>query len=479
MEHYEQLIFRNATVFDGEAFIGAHDVLVQDGRIVSISSSGSGAAAEREIDASGRWLCPGFIDLHCHLRDPGQTWKGDIVSETRAAAAGGFTTVVCMPNTQPAIDTPSIAEYVREKALREGLARVSPAGALTRGRGGEQLAELAGLYAAGCRIFTDDGADTLRPDVFLHAFEFLSMLPGARALIHTEVPELAHGVMHEGEVSARLGQPGIHHLSEDIASARAILTALSARCPVLITHIASGVGTLPLLRFGKARAEQLGLPGLVAGDCTFNHLLLTDEAVERHGTAAKINPPFRSEADRLALLEAVADGTLDALVTDHAPHTNDEKSQELAAAPFGCVGFELMLGLLLGHVAGTETPAGEITVERLLSLMTSGPAGILGVGASLDSPSSSAGKAGQDPPLQSQLSPAALSDFQPVQIETSPGRIAEGQRADLCLIDPEARWTIDPRQLVGKSKNTPFGGWEAKGRVLMTVCGGRVTHDTL
>jgi dihydroorotase len=415
-------------------------------------------------DARGLLLIPGMTDLHAHLRDPGQTWKEDIASGTAAAAAGGYTTVVCMPNTAPATDMAHIAEYITAKAGREGSARVSPAGCLSRGRGGEQLADLASLYACGVRIFTDDGSDTARSDVMLNAFKYLSMLPGARAMIHCETPELAPGAMHEGAVSAALGHPGIHRLSEDLGAARAILVALETGQGVQITHI-STAGALELVRFGKAQAAAKGWPGLITADVTFNHLLLTDEALREHGALAKINPPLRTEADRQALLAAVADGVIDALVTDHAPHTPDEKAQELEAAPSGAVGFEIALGLLLKHVVGQQTSAGVITQEQVLRLLTSAPADIL----------AAAGKyatTGSTP----QISSAALAGLNPRVLAVSRGRIAAGLLADLALLDPRAEWTINPAAFKSRSRNTPFGGWTAKGKVLLTLCGGKVTH---
>jgi dihydroorotase len=496
------ILIRGAEVFDGERIIGVRDVELRDGLIASIrepggagvpdvgekrtardggaglrarldaeSQTGTESHPTREINAAGLLLCPGFIDMHCHLRDPGQTWKEDIGTGTRAAAAGGYTTVVCMPNTEPPVDVPAIAEYINSKAERDGYCRVSPSGCLTKGRKGEQLAELAGLYAAGCRIFTDDGSDTDDPAVLLSALRFLSMLPGARALIHTEVPQLARGVMHEGGVSADLGYPGIHRLSEDIATARAVLTALSANQPLQITHMSSA-GALDMVRYGKHMARKMGRPDLITCDATFNHLLLTEEAVREHGTLAKINPPLRSETDRRALLESIADGTLDALTTDHAPHTHDEKMQEMEAAPFGHVGLEISVGLLLGHVVGQQTDAGEVTLERVLQLLTSRPAELLGAASIPARQEPSAGKT-----AHATLSPEALADFNPHSIELSSGRIAEGVPADVTLLDPNAEWTIDPAAFQSKCRTTPFTGWKSRGKVLLTVCGGRVTHD--
>jgi dihydroorotase len=482
-----RLIIRGAEVFDGERIIGVRDVVVEDGVVAEMRpevrspqpgpnlgnvSTGSDighrpsdGSETPEIDASGLLLSPGFTDLHAHLRDPGQTWKEDVISGSASAAAGGYTTVVCMPNTIPPIDTAPVAEYVRDKADRCGLCRVAPAGAISCGLHGEHLAQLGALYAAGVRVFTDDGRDTARPDIFLHAFEFLSMLPASRALIHTEVEELARGVMHEGASAALLGQPGIHYISEDLGTARAVLSALHARMPVQVTHIASRF-SLNLVRYGKAMAADMGCPGLVSGDVTFNHLLLDERSIERYGTLAKINPPFRAEADRRALLAALADGTLDALITDHAPHTVDEKEQELEAAPFGSVGFELAFGLLNRHVVGSETAGGTVSLERVLQLLTSGPADLLS-GAGQD-------WRGAHVPL---LGTGPLADFTPRTIPVSPGRIAVGLPADLTLLDLREEWTVDPGQFKSKSRNTCFGGWEARGRAVLTLCGGRVTHD--
>ena len=477
-----RLIIRGADVFDGHHLLGPRDVTIEDGRVSEVCKPRdpeyyetqaaeamgrvlevSGAAGARVIDGRGKVLAPGFIDLHCHLRDPGQTWKEDLYSGSASAAAGGFTTVVCMPNTDPPVDQPSVADYIRDRAERVGLCRVHPAGCLSRGRGGEQLADLAGLYAAGVRIFSDDGSDTKGPGALLHAMEFLSMLPGSRVMVHAEVPELAKGVMHEGAASALLGHDGIHRLSEDIGSARSILIAISARQPLQVTHIASAM-TLELAKFGKAHARELGRPDLITADATFNHLLLTSRAIAEYGTLAKINPPFRDEPDRQALLGAIAGGDLDAIITDHAPHTTDEKEQELKYAPFGVVGFEVAFGLLNRYVVGQDTEQGQITLQRVLELLTSGPAALLGVPAD---------GGAMTPPL----GVAPLADFHPRTIPASPGTLAEGGVADVVLLDTETEWEIDPARFQSKGRNTPFGGWQARGRPVLTVCNGRITHE--
>jgi dihydroorotase len=460
-----EIIIHGAEVFDGQKFIGVRDVSVASGKVSAVSEPQAGASnkATLDIDGKGLLLAPGFIDMHCHLRDPGQTWKEDIISGSQAAVAGGYTTVVSMPNTDPPVDRPSVADYIHDRAMRTGLCRVMSAGCLTRGRSGDELSELAGLYAAGVRIFSDDGSDTRSLGAFFHALEFLSMLPGSRVLVHAESPELAQGVMHEGKVSALLGINGIHSLSEDLGTARAVLTALATGQPTQVTHIASQ-GSLELVRFGKAQAIQAGDPQLVTADTTFNHLLLTAEAVAQYGPLAKVNPPLRTEADRQALLTAVADGTLNAITTDHAPHTEDEKAQEMDAAPFGLSGFEIAFGLLGAHVVGRETPSGTITLERVLRLLTSGPAQLLN-GAS------------DTQAFIPAISQESLQDFHPRIIVTSPGCIAEGELADLVLLDLDAEWQVDPAHFRSKGRNTPFGGWTAKGRVLKTIMGGQVVYD--
>jgi len=327
-------------------------------------------------------------------------------------------------------------------------------------RKGQSLSDLAAMYAAGVRVFTDDGSDTQEDDVFLHCSEFLSMLPGSLSLVHTESPALARGVMHLGEVSALLGHTGIHSLSEDLGTARAVLTALHTGQRMHVTHMASR-GSVELVRFGKLLAEQRGLPGLITCDATFNHLILTHQAVIEHGPMAKINPPLRSETDRQALLAALADGTLDAITTDHAPHTYDEKMQELDAAPFGNVGFEIALGLLNMHVVGQQTSAGTISAVRVLEALTSGPAGVL-------------------QPFNNGVPPMpveSLVEFRPRTIPVSPGVIAEGLPADLTLFDPEPEFRIDKAEFLSRSYNTPFLGAQAAGRVELTLCRGIVTFN--
>jgi dihydroorotase len=456
-------LINNADVFDGQKLLGRRDVLIEDGVITGISGPDRAIDGDAEvIEGLGLLLSPGFTDLHCHLRDPGQTWKEDISTGTAAAAAGGYTTVVPMPNTKPPVDTAAVVDYIHDQAGRNGSCRVLTSGCITRASNGSELADLAAMYAAGVRVFTDDGHDTEGDDVFLSALEFLSMLPGSIAMIHTEVPALAQGVMHEGAVSARLGHSGIHHLSEDIATARAVLSALSARQRVHITHMASR-GAVEMVRYAKQRAADAGLPGLITCDATFNHMVLTDEAVEQHGTLAKINPPLRSAADRKALLDALADGTLDAIVTDHAPHTADEKAQEMEAAPFGMVGFEAMFRIANRHIVGAETTSGRITLEQVLALLTSAPAALL---------------AGTGNPQTGipQIGDHALSGFNRREPDFSPGVIAEGVAADMVLLDVQSATKVDAEQFKSRSRNTPFAGAEGRGRVVLTICGGRMTY---
>ena len=507
------ILIAGAMVFDGEQMLGVRDVVLGDGVIKQITAPGEFKLREDDlrIDGDGLLLSPGFIDMHCHLRDPGQTWKEDIESGTRAAAAGGYTTVVCMPNTDPPIDRASTAEYIIDKARRVGFCKVSPAGCLTRNRKGLELADLAAMYAAGVRIFTDDGSDTSGPDVFLECMKFLSMFPGTRALIHTEVPELARGAIHEGQVSALLGHPGIHRLSEDLGTARAVLWALECGQPVQITHMASR-GALELAYYGKQRAMLGGWPGLVSCDVTFNHLLLTEQAVLEHGTIAKINPPFRTEDDRQKLINGIIFGVIDALITDHAPHTFDEKNQEIERAPHGCVGFEIGFALLNRHLVGLKQEFTEVELVHVLRMLTASPGALLS--GMNDAPEEMGGMMfnlvnvitdrktySQEDMLElnikmqgmlprfAPLFPAepirrppltqlpSLRDFHPREPVFSSGRIAEGLPADVTLIDLDTEWTVDPAKFKSKGRNTPFAGWSAKGRSVLTVCDGVVTHS--
>jgi dihydroorotase len=383
----------------------------------------------RTIDAAGKWVLPGLIDMHVHLRDPGYEWKEDIRSGTRAAAAGGFTSVACMANTKPVNDHAEITRYIREKGEREGFANVFPVAAVTRGLEGKEMADYAELAEAGAVAFSDDGkpvASSLllrRALEYAKAFDFL-------ILSHAEDRELSgEGAAHEGWTAHRLGIPGIPAAAEEVAIARDILLAKQTGGKVHIQHISTKMG-VALLRMAK----KTGLH--VTGETAPHYFTLTDASLEGYDTNAKMNPPLRGEEDRMAVLEGLNDGTIDAIATDHAPHDDYVKRCEFIAAANGIIGLETALPLSLALLSG-----GKIDPARIVELLSANPAGILKL----------AGK----------------------------GSLRKGADADVAVVDPEMEWEYRRQDILSKSRNTPFLGWKLKGRAVATIRGGRVTHSLL
>jgi dihydroorotase len=383
-------------------------------------------AGVRVVDRAGAWLLPGLVDLHAHLREPGAEGKEDVASGLAAAAAGGFVDVCCMPNTRPVNDSRVVTEMLVAKARAIGSVRLHPIGAITVGQRGEQLAEMADLKDAGAVAVSDDGRCVTSSNVMRHALEYAATfdLP---VIQHAEDHALTEGAaMHEGAISTKLGLRGWPRVAEDVIVARDILLAEYVGARYHVAH-ASTAGTVRLLREAKAR----GIP--VTAEVTPHHLLLTHEALIGYDTACKVNPPLREAEDVEALRRALADGTIDCVATDHAPHGVLDKQVEMAEAAPGMIGLELCLPLLLGLVRQGVLPLG-----RLVDALTAAPSGVVAL---------------------------------------EPPRIRDGSRADLVLVDPRATWTIDPARLRTKSRNTPFAGRRVEGRVLMTVCEGRVVHD--
>ena len=420
-----RLIIRNGRVLD--PFTGADgtaDVLIEDGRIRAIGPRLEAGGA-RFFDAAGLVVTPGFIDMHVHLREPGQEHKETIESGTRAAAHGGFTTVCSMPNTSPANDRPEITALIRERADRAGWARVRPIAAVTVGLAGTELTDLAALAAAGAVAFSDDGRCVRNSLVMRRALETAREL-GRPVIDHCEDHNLTAGaVMNEGPVSRRLGLPGWPAAAEDIMIARDIILAEALDAPVHIAHL-STAGGLRLVREAKARGVR------VSAEATPHHLLLTDEAMAGRDTRFKMNPPLRSAADVEALIAGVADGTVDALATDHAPHTQEEKAVGLAEAPFGVVGLETAVSLLLDRLVRP----GLLPLARFIALWTVEPARILG-----------------------------LTDL---------GRLIPGAPADLTLLDLDKELVVDSEAFLSKGRNTPFDGWTLRGAAVRTIVGGRL-----
>ena len=418
------LLVRNGRVVDPANSLDAvQDVLLAGDRIERLGPSLTAPGAT-VLDATGKIVCPGFIDLHVHLREPGQEYKETVATGTRAAAAGGFTAVCCMANTHPVNDNRAVTDYIRAKAETQGVVRVYPIGAVTRNLGGNELAELAELAEAGCVAFSDDGKCVMNAALYRHAMEYT--LPFGTPLIsHAEDHALAKGgAMHEGLTSARLGIKGMPRAAEDLVVARDILLAELTGAHVHIAHL-STAGAVRLVRDAKARGVR------VTAEVTPHHLLLTEEAVRTFDANTKMNPPLRSKRDAEAVLEALIDGTIDCIATDHAPHASSEKEGEFDRAAFGIVGLETAVGLLMDRLVRP----GTLPLPTLVARLSRDPARLLGLPG---------------------------------------GSLAPGAPADLTLLDPAARWTIEPARFQSKSRNTPFGGWTVTGKPWKTIVGGRV-----
>jgi dihydroorotase len=384
------------------------------------------AAADVVVDAKGAVLAPGLVDLHVHLREPGQGSRETIETGTRAAAAGGFTAVACMPNTEPVVDNIAWVEWVRARARAVGRCRVHPIAAVTVGQKGEQLTECLALKNAGAVALSDDGRPIVSAAVMRHALEY-ARHAGLPIVCHEEDLALrGDGHMNEGAAATRLGIRAIPAAAESVMVRRDVELAELTGGRVHFAHL-SCASSFAALRDAKRR----GLA--VTGETCPHYWMLTDEAVAEWGTDAKMNPPLRSERDRLATLEAIADGTIDCLTTDHAPHTEDDKRQPFEMAPFGIVGLETALALTL---TGLVRP-GHIPLARALELWTEAP--------------------------------RRLFDLPEV-------RLAGGFPADLTLIDPDAEWTVDPAAFHSKGRSTPFAGMRLTGRMLATFCDGEITH---
>ena len=437
-------LISNGRVIDpASGFDAVADVLVQEGRIAAIERGIADdalrqAQGERVLDARGLVVAPGFVDLHAHLRDPGLEYKETIATGTLAAARGGFTTVCCMPNTQPAIDNKSVVDYIVRRAAEEGAVRVLPIGCVSQGRDGKLLAELGELADAGCVAFSDDGSPVGDAALMRRALEYAGGL-GLAIIDHCEDLALAGGVVHEGWVSTRLGLKGIPAAGEESMIARDLALARQTGAHVHIAHI-STAGGVDLVR----RAKAAGVP--VTAEVTPHHVALTHDRVMgpaatdglAYDTNAKMYPPLRRPEDVEACIEGLRDGTIDAVATDHAPHAVQEKLCEFDEAAFGITGLETAFGLAMGAVR-----AGGLTLARLIEALTIGPVRAL----VLDSHAPGSGTLTLEGP------------------------------ADIVLLDPEREWTVDPASFASKGKNTPLAGETLRGQVVATVHGGAVVYE--
>jgi dihydroorotase len=419
------LLIKGGRVIDPAASVDAvQDVLLKGDRIERVGKHLAVPDGTTTLEAGGKIVCPGFIDLHVHLREPGQEYKETVATGTRAAAAGGFTAVCAMANTHPVNDNRSVTDYIRAKADTEGVVRVYPIGAVTRNLGGAELAELAELAEAGCVAFSDDGKCVMNAALYRRAMEYT--LPFGTPLIsHAEDHHLSKdGAMNEGVVSTELGIPGAPAAAEDVMVARDILLAELTGAHVHIAHLSTATA-VRLVRDAKARGVR------VTAEVTPHHLLLTEEAVRSFDANTKMNPPLRSKRDTEALIEGLVDGTIDCIATDHAPHAVSEKEGEYDRAAFGIVGLETAVSLLMDRLVAP----GTLPLATLVARLSRDPARLLNLPG---------------------------------------GSLAAGAPADLTLLDPQAQWTVDPAKFVSKSRNTPFGGWTLTGRPWKTVVGGRI-----
>jgi dihydroorotase len=409
---------------------GVFDVLMDGERIVRVGRDLPVDAGTTVVEIPGAFVvCPGLIDMHVHLREPGQEHKETVATGTAAAVAGGFTAVACMPNTVPVNDHAGVTEYILKKAAEAGLARVYPIGAVSRGQKGEQLADIAELKQAGCVALTDDGRPVATAMLMRRALEYASMF-NLPIIEHCEEQTLkGDGVAHEGYQAATLGLRGIPGAAESIMALRDISLAELTGGVIHIAHM-SARQTLDAVRYGKSRGA------LVTCEVTPHHFVLTDDLLaspQPYDTNAKMNPPLREAADRDAMLKGIADGSVDVIATDHAPHHYDEKQVEFDQAPFGITGLETAVSLCLDRLVH----AGVISLTRLVELLAVNPARILRVPG---------------------------------------GSLSEGAPADVTILAPDLAVTVSVARMRSKSKNTPFDGWPLRGGVAATIVGGRTAY---
>lgn len=422
-----KLLLRNGRVVDPASGIDENlDVLLDKGKIVEIKSKIQASGA-KTIDVSQLVVVPGFIDMHVHLREPGYEEKEDLRTGALAAAHGGFTSIACMPNTSPVNDNRGVTEFILSEANKKALVNILPVAAITKGQKGEELTDMADLKDAGAVAFSDDGHPLQNSQVMRRALEYSKIL-NTLIIDHCEDRNLsADGVMHEGYCSYLFGLPGIPASSEEIMVARDIILAKNADAPIHIAHL-SVKGAVDLVKEAKRKRVR------ITTEVTPHHLFLDDSYIETYDTNMKVNPPLRSKEDQKALTQAIKDGVVDTLATDHAPHTVDEKDVEFDRAPFGINGLETAVSLFLDRLVNKKV----IPLQQFIRMISTNPALILGL--------------------------------------ESKGQIRVGSDADLTLLNLNKEITVDVQNFKSKSRNNPFHGWKLKGAPEMTIVGGKIVY---
>jgi dihydroorotase len=418
-----RILIRGGRVIDPASQIDrVADLLIEDGRIVGLDLEPAGD--EEIIDAAGKIVSPGLIDMHVHLREPGNEDDETIATGTAAALAGGFTSIACCPNTDPPIDSQGTVEFIHHQAALADNSNVFVTACVSKNREGKELAEIGQLVEAGAVGFSDDGAPVSNPELMRWAFEYCLMFDKP-VLNHAEIRELTeHAVMHEGTVSLILGLPGFPAAAEDVMTSRDIALAEATGGRLHMMHVSTG-GSVDAVRRAKARGVR------VTAEVTPHHFTLTDESLRTFDSNFKMNPPLRGAGHVTGVTDGLVDGTIDVIASDHAPHAKEKKMQELDRAPFGIVGLETSLGLVVTRLI----EPGRLDWPTALAKMTINPARVLGI---------------------------------------DKGTLAPGADADVTIIDPTAQWTVDPSEFRSKSTNTPLAGWPLRGRAEVVIVGGRV-----
>ena len=422
------LLIKNAIIVNADkVWDKSQDILCEGGKIVKIAPSIS-ADKHEVVDAKGKKVLPGLIDIHVHLRQPGREDKETIETGSRAAVKGGFTSIFCMPNTTPVIDNAMVVEFIIREAERVGLCNVYPIGAITKGQSDQELTDMSELKAAGCLALSDDGKSVLNSRLFRLAMEYAKMLD-LLIIEHCQDPLLtAGGVMNEGEVSTRIGLKGDAGIAETVTVARDIEIANYLDARVHLAHM-SLKRSIDLIRTAKAQGIK------VTAEACPHHFALTDEACATFDTSTKVNPPLRAQEDVDAIKAAIADGTIDCIVTDHAPHTKEDKEVGFDGAPFGLIGLETSLGLTIKELV----KPGIIDLPKMVDRMSTSPAHIVGL--------------------------------------KTKGAIKEGMDADIAIIDENKEWKVTKEGFASKSKNSPFIGWILTGEVQHTIFAGKIVYN--